>query len=97
MKLTPHKLMWNFSWGEATCNSRQHCSSAATHGPASHPSTPRNIFPRFFSVVILNMYSVPPVGCRCRIIAIRCKDLLICKYNILNGLVVRRAQEELEI
>src|SRR6266566_3759649 len=66
----------NFSCGDAACNSRQHCSSAATHGPASLPSTLRKIFPRFFSVVILSIDSVLLVTCRCIVITIRCKDLV---------------------
>ncbi len=81
MKLTPHRSTWNFSRGDAACNSRQHCSSAATHGPASRPSTLSNIFPRFFSVVILSIDFALLDACRCIAITIRCKFLLIHKYK----------------
>src|SRR6266851_30540 len=68
MKLTPHKFKWN-------------CSRAATHGPASRPSTLSKVLPRFFSVVILNIDSVLVVACRCMIVTIRCKYLIILKCN----------------
>src|SRR5713101_2278122 len=62
MKLTAHKSTLNLSLGDSARSSFQHCSSAATQGPASRPSTLKVTFPRFFSVVILNMPS-SSIGC----------------------------------
>src|SRR5271157_3163214 len=58
MKLTPQRSMLNFWRGEAVRSSRQHCSRAATQGPARRPSTLRVRWPRLVSVVIRSMWVI---------------------------------------
>src|SRR5579883_1177539 len=88
MNVTPQRSRSNFSSAAPALSSRQHCSSMGTLGPDNRPSTLSTVFPRLFSVVILNIASLFSPTSYCMApskpheMSLTCMSFILCMIRI---------------